>query len=280
MYCKNLDARELLSRNSNCDEIKWESGPVDKEILLEKERALWNAAMEYRKVQNMDSEYDLVASKMTFFPILSNKCMWYHCNLVGCKRETPSKVMRQYFFLEINRTQGKTDTVTACIALDDDVDNTCNACPSHSGILHPCKGGSAPVSPPKPIKLKRQLAARVYDAAVWRFRRPRSDLNFQDVESLEEPEFLAAAPGLVNEEDRRRYHQAHHRIAIAERDEELMRQWKAQFLSDIDNTEAFFADLRAQRRSARRRRRATAEFELDNDPRWDDVWTEAKVKAV
>ncbi|XP_047070634.1 uncharacterized protein LOC124678827 [Lolium rigidum] len=49
--------------------------------------------------------------------------------------------MRQYFFLEINRTRGKTDTVTACIALDDDVDNTCNACPSHSGILHPCKGG-------------------------------------------------------------------------------------------------------------------------------------------
>jgi hypothetical protein len=26
MYCKNLDARELLSRKSNCDEIKWESG--------------------------------------------------------------------------------------------------------------------------------------------------------------------------------------------------------------------------------------------------------------
>ncbi|XP_071681670.1 ethylene-responsive transcription factor ERF073-like [Lolium perenne] len=38
-----------------------------------------------------------------------------------------------------------------------------------------------------------ELAARVYDAAAWRFRRPRRDLNFQDVESLEEAEFLGAA---------------------------------------------------------------------------------------
>ena len=72
------------------------------------------------------------------------------------------------------------------------------------------------------------------------------------------------------------------RIAIAEQDEELMRQWRAQFPNDVDNTDAFFADLRAQRRSDRRHRRAVAEFELDNpnttwadnDPRWDDIWTE------
>jgi hypothetical protein len=52
--------------------------------------------------------------------------------------------------------------------------------------------------------------------------------------------------------------------------------------SDVDNTAAFFADLRAQRRSNMRRRRAIAEYELDNlttawaddDSRWDDVWTE------
>jgi hypothetical protein len=60
-----------------------------------------------------------------------------------------------------------------------------------------------------------------------------------------------------------------------------MRQWREQIPCDVDNTEAFFADLRAQRRSTRRRRRAIAEFELENpsttwgenDPRWDDIWT-------
>ncbi|KAK1696639.1 hypothetical protein QYE76_013336 [Lolium multiflorum] len=126
-----------------------------------------------------------------------------------------------------------------------------------------------------------ELAARAYDAAAWRFRRLRRDLNFQDVESLEEAEFLVPAPRLVNEEDCRRHRQAQHRIAIAERDWELMRQWREQFPSDVDNTKAFFAHLRAQRRSARCRRRAIAEFELDNpnttwgenDPRWVDMWT-------
>ncbi|KAK1698178.1 hypothetical protein QYE76_014875 [Lolium multiflorum] len=126
-----------------------------------------------------------------------------------------------------------------------------------------------------------EMAARAYDAAAWRLRRPRHDLNIQDVESMEEAEFLAPAPRLVSEEDRRRHRQAQCRIAIAERDQKLIRQWREQFPSDVDNTEAFFVDLRAQRRSVRRRRRAIAEFELDdpnttcgeNDPRWDDMWT-------
>jgi hypothetical protein len=69
-----------------------------------------------------------------------------------------------------------------------------------------------------------ELAARAYDAAAWRFQRPHRDLNFQDIESLEEAEILAPAPSHVNEEDRRRHRQAQHRIAIAKRDEELMRQ--------------------------------------------------------
>ncbi|KAK1618073.1 hypothetical protein QYE76_023590 [Lolium multiflorum] len=125
-------------------------------------------------------------------------------------------------------------------------------------------------------------AARAYDAAAWRFRRPRRDMNFPDVESLEEAEFLAPAPCLVDDEDRRRHRQVQRRIAIAEHDEQLMRQWRAQFPNDIDNTDAFFADLRAQHRSNRRHRRVIAEFEHDNpnttwtenDPRWDNIWTE------
>ncbi|XP_051190835.1 ethylene-responsive transcription factor ERF011-like [Lolium perenne] len=68
-----------------------------------------------------------------------------------------------------------------------------------------------------------ELAARSYDTAAWRFRRPRCDFKFPDVESLEEAEFLAPAPCLVDNEDRRRHRQAQCRIAIAERDVELMR---------------------------------------------------------
>jgi hypothetical protein len=36
-----------------------------------------------------------------------------------------------------------------------------------------------------------ELAARVYDAATWHFRCPQRDLNFPDVQSLEEVEFLS-----------------------------------------------------------------------------------------
>ncbi|KAK1684471.1 hypothetical protein QYE76_045319 [Lolium multiflorum] len=68
-----------------------------------------------------------------------------------------------------------------------------------------------------------ELATHAYDAAAWRFRRPRRDMNFPDIESLEEAEFLAPAPCLVDEENRRCDRQAQRRIAIAERDEELMR---------------------------------------------------------
>ncbi|KAK1663264.1 hypothetical protein QYE76_051423 [Lolium multiflorum] len=69
-------------------------------------------------------------------------------------------------------------------------------------------------------------AARAYDAAAWRFRWPGHDMNFPDVESLEEAEFLAPPPCLVDDEDHRRHRQVQRRIAIAERDEQLMRQWR------------------------------------------------------
>jgi hypothetical protein len=127
-----------------------------------------------------------------------------------------------------------------------------------------------------------ELAACAYDAAAWRFRRRRCDMNFPYVESLEEEEFLAPAPCLVNDEDRRRHRQVQRWIAIAEHDKQLMRQWRAQFPSDVDNSDTFFANLRAQRRSDRLHRWAVAVFELanpntnwaDNDTRWDDIWTE------
>jgi hypothetical protein len=46
-----------------------------------------------------------------------------------------------------------------------------------------------------------------YDAAAWRFCRPRRDMNFLDVESLEEAEFLAPPPPLLTDADRVRHRQ-------------------------------------------------------------------------
>ncbi|KAK1678692.1 hypothetical protein QYE76_039540 [Lolium multiflorum] len=117
-------------------------------------------------------------------------------------------------------------------------------------------------------------AARAYDAAAWRFRRPGHDMNFPDVESLEEAEFLAPPPCLVDDEDRRRPPGA-----AQDRHRRARRAVDAPVGASPD---AFFANLRAQRRSNRRHRRAVAAFELENpnttwtenDPRWDDIWTE------
>jgi hypothetical protein len=47
-----------------------------------------------------------------------------------------------------------------------------------------------------------ELAVRAYDAAAWRFQHPRRDLNFPDVESLEEAEFFTPPSRLLDDEDR------------------------------------------------------------------------------
>jgi hypothetical protein len=112
------------------------------------------------------------------------------------------------------------------------------------------------------------------------FRRPQRDLNFPDVESLEEAEFLAPAPRLLDDKDRHRHRQAQRRLAVAERNEELTRQWRAKFPSDVIDEEVFFNELTmTQRRIDRRRRRKIVEREIDNpNTTWgeddaSDAWT-------
>jgi hypothetical protein len=69
-----------------------------------------------------------------------------------------------------------------------------------------------------------KLAACAYDAAAWRLGCPWSDLNFPDVASLAEAEFLAPPPRLVADEDPRRHRHSQRRLLLAERDERLMQQ--------------------------------------------------------
>jgi hypothetical protein len=130
-----------------------------------------------------------------------------------------------------------------------------------------------------------ELAARAYDAAAWRLGCPRRDLNFPDVQSLAEAEFLAPDPHLATDEDRRRHRHAQRRLLIAERDERLMQQWREEFPGDVRDEEAFFAMKREERRADRRRRREYAERELENPnttedfededgQMFNDLWTE------
>jgi hypothetical protein len=109
-------------------------------------------------------------------------------------------------------------------------------------------------------------AARAYDVAAWCVSRPQREMNFPKMESLAEAEFLATQPALVTEEDCRRHRAVQRRLAIAERDE-------------------CYAAKRAERRAARadcRRRKAFIMAQIngpqtipDDDPRWDDMWTDS-----
>jgi hypothetical protein len=123
----------------------------------------------------------------------------------------------------------------------------------------------------------------MYDTAVWRLGCPHHDLNFLDVASLAEAEFLAPPPRLITDMDRRRHRHAQLRLVITERDKRLMQQWHESFPGDVRNEE-FYAMKREERRTGRRRRWEFAEQELENPnstknfdsdgPMWNDLWTE------
>jgi hypothetical protein len=121
--------------------------------------------------------------------------------------------------------------------------------------------------------------------AAWRVGCPQREMNFPETESLAEAEFLAPQPALVTEEDRRRHRAVHRCLAIAERDERSMAEWRRLFPQDVQAEFEFNAAKRAERRAARADRRWRKAFIMaqidgpqtipDDDPRWDDMWTDS-----
>jgi hypothetical protein len=89
-----------------------------------------------------------------------------------------------------------------------------------------------------------ELAVRTYDTAAWRFRRPRRDLNFPEVESLEVVELLVPPLCLLNIDDRHRHHKVQRRIAITERNEQLMDEWRVSFPNNVIAEEVLFNELK------------------------------------
>ncbi|KAM0850411.1 hypothetical protein ACQ4PT_053103 [Festuca glaucescens] len=85
----------------------------------------------------------------------------------------------------------------------------------------------------------KEDVARAYDAAAWRFARPRNEMNFLEVRSLTEAESLAPEPPLRSEGEARRYRQGQRWIGIAQADEKFMAQWRRDHPKDVADTRAF-----------------------------------------
>jgi hypothetical protein len=66
---------------------------------------------------------------------------------------------------------------------------------------------------------------RAYDAACWRFGRGLDYLNFPEVQSWEEAEFLVPLPNLQTRQDQACHERAQLKVNVAEADECHMAEW-------------------------------------------------------
>ncbi|KAM0858274.1 hypothetical protein ACQ4PT_047938 [Festuca glaucescens] len=103
-------------------------------------------------------------------------------------------------------------------------------------------------------------AARPYDAAAWRFGRPRRDLNFLEIPTRADAEMLAAAPRLLSAAERRRHERALQQLSAAEEDEGMMAEWRSLHPEDVEHENAFWAEKKAARKAAREAKRQRKAF--------------------
>ncbi|KAE8801760.1 putative AP2 protein [Hordeum vulgare] len=79
-------------------------------------------------------------------------------------------------------------------------------------------------------------AARAYDAAAWRLGRPRAQMNFQDVYSLQQALDRALPPRLNTAEDRAEHAERQRRLLVAKEDERVMAEWRRYHPEDVTYT--------------------------------------------
>ena len=94
-------------------------------------------------------------------------------------------------------------------------------------------------------------AARAYDAAAWRLRRPSREMNFLDMSTSQRAQDLAPLPRLFTDEDRRVHRRRQRRLAIAEMDVEAMVVWCERFSRDIVDERQFYKQRRTKRKAGR-----------------------------
>ncbi|KAI5016646.1 hypothetical protein ZWY2020_006497 [Hordeum vulgare] len=134
-------------------------------------------------------------------------------------------------------------------------------------------------------------AVRAYDPAAWCLNRPRRDMNFPEVMTREWAQRLAPPPRVVIEEDRRQNRRWDRRLGIAEMDEHAMAAWRQEFLHDVLDERAFFAERKAERRAKRaayredrrtRKQAALFNMELKEASTWssdDDRWAKDFIRT-
>ena len=136
-------------------------------------------------------------------------------------------------------------------------------------------------------------AARAYDAVAWRLGRSRRQMNFTDVTTAQQDRAVdrAPPPRLVTADERTAHRELQTRLLIAERDAQMMAEYRRTHLQEAAAEAELLATYAAERaaerrferrelRAERRRRKAEAERQMDNttwdeeDPRWEHLWSE------
>ncbi|XP_020153850.1 uncharacterized protein [Aegilops tauschii subsp. strangulata] len=134
-------------------------------------------------------------------------------------------------------------------------------------------------------------AARAYDAAAWRLGRPRPQMNFDDVHTLQQALDVAPPPRLRTAQDCAEHAERQRRLLVAHEDERTMAEWRRRHPEDVTYEQAYWArrreeDTRRRReeRLDRRRRKALAISQCDiiqnggqsifsaDDDHWLDMW--------
>uniref|UniRef100_A0A8I6Y2I4 AP2/ERF domain-containing protein n=1 Tax=Hordeum vulgare subsp. vulgare TaxID=112509 RepID=A0A8I6Y2I4_HORVV len=94
-------------------------------------------------------------------------------------------------------------------------------------------------------------AARAFDAAAWRLGRPRGQMNFQYVYTLQQALDVAPPPRLNTAQDRVEHAALQRRLLVAQEDEWVMEEWRRRHPEDV----AYEQDYWARRREEDTRRR-------------------------
>ena len=91
---------------------------------------------------------------------------------------------------------------------------------------------------------------------------------------------LAPPPRIITEEDKRRNRLQQRCLLVAKADERAMAEWRARYLQDVVDEQAFWTQRRAERvarREDKRQRKRAAEADMDNidtdSDRWGDLCT-------
>ncbi|TVU29376.1 hypothetical protein EJB05_20940 [Eragrostis curvula] len=98
---------------------------------------MWTASMEYLKSAGNSHEYELLPHNMTLYPVIYDKHIWYHCNIVGQRTDASQPSPPTVFFVELKL--GYSYDVMGCTPIDHNIYRDCKSCPPSCSIMRPMK---------------------------------------------------------------------------------------------------------------------------------------------